>query len=229
MSNRLPTPLLFAAAVAVLAGVGAAAPAAAAAGPAAVDGRGERGPGRHGDGAAHMASHLRDVLQLTPAQEPALQTFLAAMHPPRPGFDRPDGGPRGEHGAPPADPAARRAEMDRRRGDWEKMRAEEASLTTPQRLDRMVKAMSERMARRQADMQAHVVAVKQFYAALTPSQQKAFDALHGGMGAGMRRGMGEGMDHDRRGGRMGRMEGPPPVSPLAMGPPLPPQPPLSQD
>jgi hypothetical protein len=31
---------------------------------------------------AHMADHLRTVLQLTPAQDPALNAFLDAMHPP---------------------------------------------------------------------------------------------------------------------------------------------------
>jgi hypothetical protein len=129
--------------------------------------------------------------------------------------------------------------MDQRLAEIEKMRAEEAALTTPQRLDRMVMKMAERAARRQAELQAHVAAIKQFYAALTPSQQKAFDALHGGMMGGMG-GMG-GMG-DEPGGRkmhLGLIDGPapslPPIPPLAvraprspapLAPPLPPEPPL---
>ena len=125
-------------------------------------------------------------------------------------------------------------EMKARIAEREKTRAEEAALTTPQRLDRMVKAMADHMARRQAEVEAHVAAIKQFYAALTPAQQKAFDALHDGMVGG---GMGPG-----HGGRMmmpmGMGEGPtpprpplPPFPPLALRTPplpaLPPEPPLS--
>jgi hypothetical protein len=48
-------------------------------------------------------------------------------------------------------------------------------LTTPQRLDRM--------SARLAKMQAHIEAVKTFYAVLSPQQQKAFDVLpRAGMG-----------------------------------------------
>ena len=50
-------------------------------------------------------------------------------------------------------------------------------LTTPQRLDRMA-AM---MAQHQQQFAQHADAVKRFYAALTPAQQKAFDTLHDGM------------------------------------------------
>jgi len=63
---------------------------------------------------------------------------------------------------------------------------EAAELTTPQRLDRQMAHMDERRTR----MVAHAQAVKTFYAQLSPSQQKAFDALgpmhgpHGGMGGG---------------------------------------------
>ena len=34
------------------------------------------------DRQAHMAAHIRDVLQLQPGQEPALQAWLAALQPP---------------------------------------------------------------------------------------------------------------------------------------------------
>lgn len=115
--------------------------------------------------AARFTEHLRAVLQLTPAQEPALKAFIAAMKPPGDMRER---------------MAARRQEM--------------AGLTTPQRLDRM----KARMAERQAEFDRHADAVRRFYAQLTPSQQKAFDAMgpmhgHGGMGGGrhMMGGMGD--------------------------------------
>lgn len=78
------------------------------------DGAGMNG---HGDRAAMMqrhVQHLRDVLQLTPAQEPALQAFIAAMKPPE-------------------------GMMDKMRAEHEEM----AKLTTPQRLDRMKAKMAE--------------------------------------------------------------------------------------
>jgi Spy/CpxP family protein refolding chaperone len=122
----------------------------------------------------------------------------------------------------------RMAEMRSRREDMEKKRAAEAALTTPQRLDEMVKHMQDRMAKRQSEMQAHIAAIKQFYAALTPSQQKAFDALHGGMmgGMGHQRGWGRGGMH------LGMMDRPsppmPPMPPqLGMRPSPPPEPPAS--
>jgi hypothetical protein len=49
----------------------------------------------------------------------------------------------------------------------------EANLSTPERLDRMMARFDEMHAR----MAAHVQATKQFYAQLTPSQQKAFDTM----------------------------------------------------
>lgn len=83
----------------------------------------------------------------------------------------------------------------------EKMRErhdEMARLTTPQRLDRMRAHMAER----QAAFDQRAAAIKTFYAGLSPSQQKAFDAMgpmHGGrMGGGHvgHGGMGRhGMDH----------------------------------
>ena len=59
-------------------------------------------------------------------------------------------------------------------------------MTTPQRLD----AMAAHMAQRQQAFAARAEATKRFYAQLTPSQQKAFDALRpagrgmGGKGKG---------------------------------------------
>ena len=62
---------------------------------------------------------------------------------------------------------------------------EMAQLTTPQRLDRM----QARMAEHQKAFERHAAAVKTFYAALSPEQQRAFDAMeamhhHGGHGMG---------------------------------------------
>jgi hypothetical protein len=121
---------------------------------------------RRAEMAQRHAQHLRDALQLTPAQEPALQAFMASMQPP-PGERERGPGERGKRDdrGPNAQP-----------------------LSTPERLDRMQAKMAERAQR----FQAHAVAVKRFYASLTPPQQKAFDAMppmmmggrHGGHGHG---------------------------------------------
>jgi hypothetical protein len=72
------------------------------------------------------------------------------------------------------------------------------AMTTPQRLDRM----ADRMARRQAEFQRRAEAIKAFYSALSPEQQRAFDAMPMMMGGG-HRGMGHG-DHGPMGhGPMG--------------------------
>ena len=67
------------------------------------------------------------------------------------------------------------------------------ALTTPQRLDRM----ADRMAKRQTEFRLRADAIKSFYAALSPEQQRAFDAMrmmHGG-DRGMGHGRHGGMDH----------------------------------
>jgi hypothetical protein len=128
---------------------------------------------------AHMADHLRTVLQLTPAQEPALTEFLASMKPPEgAGMDRHDHDM--DHG-----------DMDHHDMD------QDAHLTTPQRLDKMLAHMDQMHTR----MEAHVQAVKTFYAQLSPSQQKAFDDLgpmmmHGGDHHGARADGDEHHHHD---------------------------------
>ncbi|MGA0602593.1 Spy/CpxP family protein refolding chaperone [Caulobacter sp. KR2-114] len=90
-----------------------------------------------------------------------------------------------------------------------KDREEDARLTTPQRLDQMMAHMDER----RAHAVAHAEAVKRFYAQLSPSQQKAFDALgpmmHGPHGMGEHRGMGP----------HGPEDGPPPGGPMDGPPP----------
>jgi protein CpxP len=77
-------------------------------------------------------------------------------------------------------------------------------LTTPERLDKMVAHVDEMRAR----LVAHAGAVKQFYAQLSPSQQKAFDAMHMGHHDGM--GGMRGHGGDRRGGEHEMGPGGPP-------------------
>jgi hypothetical protein len=103
------------------------------------------------------------------------------------------------------------ASMAPQPGAWEHrpMGEEGRRLTTPERLDRKV----ERAQAALAALQRHAAAVKALYAALTPTQQRTFDALvelhamhHGGPGMmmhGMMHGMGpdhpdmdDGPDHD---------------------------------
>jgi len=86
--------------------------------------RGDRATRDPAEMAARRAQHLRDALQLTPAQEPALNAFIAALAPPAGMRDR----MRAERGA-------------------------RAAMTTPQRLDRMKARMAERQAQfdRRAD------------------------------------------------------------------------------
>jgi hypothetical protein len=93
------------------------------------------------------------------------------------------------------------AREDHRMGDRAKMEA----MTTPQRLDMMLAKLDEHAAM----MRKHIEATKAFYAALTPEQQRVFDALgrlHHGMHGGGRWGH-EGGPHEgpEHGG-----EGPPP-------------------
>lgn len=97
--------------------------------------------------------------------------------------------------------------MDRMRGEHEAM----GKLTTPQRLDRMQAMMAEHQSR----FAQHADAIKRFYAQLSPTQQKAFDAMpmmgggmmgHGRMGGG--RGMGQWMGHGMGPGTMPGGEGP---------------------
>lgn len=81
-----------------------------------------------------------------------------------------------------------------------------SQLTTPQRLDKM-QALH---AQRSAEMTQRVEATKSFYAALTPEQQKAFDAQRGLQRAGMKgehRMGGHGGHGGERGGHHGMAGG----------------------
>ena len=106
--------------------------------------------------AEHQARKLREALQLRTDQEPALQAFLAAMRPPE--------GEMGRH----------------MHGDGMKDGAGPGEMQTLSAPDRMAK-MLEMQKAHLAEAEKHLSAVRTFYAALSPSQQKAFDVLHEGM------------------------------------------------
>jgi Spy/CpxP family protein refolding chaperone len=97
--------------------------------------------------AERRAQHLRDTLQLRPDKDAALRAYIEAS---RPNVHRGERGDRGERGE----------------------RGEARAMTTPERLDRM----RARMAEHQAAFERRAEATKRFYAQLSPSQQKAFDA-----------------------------------------------------
>ena len=92
--------------------------------------------------AKHLAA-LKAKLSLTAQQEAAWSTFTAP----------------------------RQGQM-RSMSDRQAMRAEMASMTTPQRVDKML----ERAEMRRAKMVERAQATKAFYAQLTPAQQAVFDA-----------------------------------------------------
>ena len=122
---------------------------------------------------AYLAKRQADMkakLKITPAQEGAWTAFTAAMQPPA-GL-----------GARPG--TEQRAELDK--------------LTTPQRIDKMREIRSQRMTEMTALMDKRGEAAKTFYAALSPDQQKVFDAQHN---------MRDGRDGHGGGGHHGGMGG----------------------
>lgn len=74
-----------------------------------------------------------------------------------------------------------------------------AAMTTPQRLD----AQRARLVERTARFDQHATATKKFYAQLSPSQQKAFDAMGPRGGMKGHPGMGGGRGHGPMGGGRG--------------------------
>ena len=125
---------------------------------------------------AYLAKRQADMktkLKITPAQEGAWTAFTAAMQPPADSGVRPG--------------TEQRAELDK--------------LTTPQRIDKMREIRSQRMAAMTALMDKRGEAAKAFYAALSPEQQKIFDAEHR-----MRGGRHGGDGHHGGMGGMGGME-----------------------
>ncbi|MEO8653424.1 MAG: Spy/CpxP family protein refolding chaperone [Ramlibacter sp.] len=146
--------LLVAACLAVL-GLSAGAQTPAPAGPGPGPGAMMR-PGHPGMMQEHMQQRraqrqaaLKQILQITPAQEGAWNAWIASRQP-----------------------------ANRQRPD----RAQLAQLSTPERIDRMRALRAERI----AEMDRRGDATKTFYAALTPPQQKALDAMTAQrMGRGM--------------------------------------------
>ena len=102
---------------------------------------------------AMMAKRQADMkvkLKITPAQEGAWTSFTTAM-------------------LPPANMGGRLTP---------EQRAEFDKLTTPERIDKMRAMRTQRMTEMNAAMDKRGAATKTFYAALTPEQQKVFDAEH---------------------------------------------------
>lgn len=91
---------------------------------------------------------LKAQLKLTPAQEAAWKSFVDARK--------------------PAAPAANLQRPDP---------VEMAKLTTPERLDKMKALREDHLKTMTAAMAKHEEATRAFYAALTPEQQKVFDAV----------------------------------------------------
>lgn len=97
---------------------------------------------------AKRQAAMKAKLNITPAQEGAWTSFTAAMQPPA-----------GMHARPTPE---QRAEFDK--------------LGTPERIDKMRAVRAQRMAAMSAQMDKRGEATKTFYAALSPEQQKVFDA-----------------------------------------------------
>ncbi len=102
---------------------------------------------------------LKSQLKITAEQEAAWRTYTEAFKP---------GAAMANHPRP--DPV------------------EMAKLTTPERLDKMQALRAQRMGDMSAAMEQHTQATKALYAALTPEQQKLFDAA---TGPGQHRAMGQ--------------------------------------
>ena len=143
MTFKTLRPVLLGASILVL---GAAGAADAQSAPPPAPGAHREAGRRQMDPAEHAqrkAEHLRAALQLTPGQEPALRAFVDAT-------------------------SFRPGDRDARRGDRERF----ASMSTPERLDRMRARLDEHRQR----FERHAEATKRFYAQLSPTQQHAFAA-----------------------------------------------------
>lgn len=126
---------------------------------------GQRDPAKMQAWMAKRQAALKASLKITPAQESAWTTFTAAMQPPARDINA-----------------------------WQAQRAEMEKLSTPERIDKMRALRTQRMTEMNALMDKRGEATKTFYAALSPEQQKTFDAEH--------RGFGLAGDRGRHGGRM---------------------------
>ena len=119
-------------------------------------------PGKMQQHVFQRQAALKDMLKISTAQEPAWNAFLAAMKPPA-------------------------ASMQERRTGY----AELQKLPTPERIDKMRALRTQHMAEMTKAMDQRGDATKVLYAALTPEQQKTFDAeamQRGGRHAGGKHG-----------------------------------------
>jgi len=121
----------------------------------AMGAQGRMDPAKMQERMAARQAALKAKLSLSAAQEGAWNDYLAARQ-------------------PPADRMAGKSLQER-----QKMRQDMQAMTTPERLDRMTAMKAERDARMTQRQQA----TRNFYSALTPEQQKVFDA-NTQMGAG---------------------------------------------
>lgn len=149
MTSRLLRPLALSASILILGGAGATAFAQPAQPPAPMAGMRDADGHRHQrpDPAAR-AEHHAEHLRAALQLTPGQEP---ALHAYVASMKRPEG------------------MRDHHRGDREAF----AAMSTPERLDRMKARMDEHRAR----FEQHAAATKRFYAQLSPSQQKAFDAL----------------------------------------------------
>ena len=120
---------------------------------------------------------LKAALKLNAGQEAAWTTYTATLKPQNP--------PVGERPTP----------VDRQAF---------AAMTTPERIDAMQAMHSKRHAAMQAHMEQRNQATKTFYAALSPEQQKTFDAET----LKMHQGHGKGRPHGDKPHRHGKHQGP---------------------
>ena len=113
---------------------------------------GQRDPAKMQAWMAKRMGELKAKLRITASQEGAWTTFTTAMQPAARTWERPS--------------PEQRAEQ----------RAEYAKMTTPERIDKMRAMRTQRMTDMTAAMDKRADATKAFYAALSPEQQKTFDA-----------------------------------------------------
>ena len=113
-------------------------------------GMGKHDPAKMQAWMAKRQAELKTALKITPSQESAWANYTAAMQPPAGMSARPT----------------------------PEQRDEMAKLTTPQRVDKMREMRTQQMTDMNARMDKRGEATKALYAALTPEQQKMFDAQH---------------------------------------------------
>jgi hypothetical protein len=117
---------------------------------------GQRDPAKMQTRMAKHQAELKAKLKITASQEGAWTSFTAAMQP-------------AAHLMRERPTAEQRAEFDK--------------LNTPMRIDKMQALRTQRMADMASEMDKRGAATKAFYAALSPEQQKTFDAEHQKMGS----------------------------------------------